>query len=673
MGNSSPRSTVSSPPPASTARVISSRVYHGDKECISADDLFGSSWPPPPAGCEGASAPPQHERGVALPVMSLFSRKYSSDVLTTDVMKDVVRITTEHRCTLYDLLHDVEVVLVVERKEAAAAGAAATTEELRLPALSRPNRFLSHTWRSPFEATIAAAEAVFGQESFTEMYYVWMDAFCLNQHTEIPGAPGVTDDQLAAAFKASVKSSGHTLIVCSPWSQPASLRRCWCLYEVLTTMTQGAAFAVAMTTKERAAFGAALRQNFREVERKCVADIDGRNAEAHSEDDRQMIFGWIQKAGGFGKLNFEVKSALRRWIIKGGLALLRQMDDELGTEHRTTLKFLNELGNVLHVSEEWTEAERLHRRDVAASRKKDGNAPTPGAETLTSMNNLALSLASASERGYGSRSKIRESEKLLRKVYADRADLLGEDHDRTVWARQNLGWALFVQRRFCGGISSAATKAKLAESEALFRGCLNHREESCGKVHWQTLNIIHSLGRVIYAQAEAASAAEGPLATLAAHLARVRSGNRSATFVQRHTVRKAAASAKAKARWAAQSDLLEEAEAFQRRCAAGRAEVLGVRHRDTCWSRMSLGKTLLALQLIKSQEEAGKAGWKAAAGASDEPETLRELRFAKDGLCEDVGPDNETVVEATALISVAEMVYGVFDAEAAVTSAKTDE
>ena len=89
--------------------------------------------------------------------------------------------------------------------------------------------------------------------------YFWFDPFSLNQH----GDNGVVDTAvLEVAFASQIESIGATLIVASPWDNPAFLARAWCLFELLTSTNVGVPITILLPHKQHSKFLLNLKENF---------------------------------------------------------------------------------------------------------------------------------------------------------------------------------------------------------------------------------------------------------------------------------------------------------------------------------------------------------------------------------------------------------------------------
>ena len=73
-----------------------------------------------------------------------------------------------------------------------------------------------------------------------------------------------------------------------------------------------------------------------------------------------MIFGWIENAGGFSKMNRTVKTALREWILKAGLRELKQLEAEEDGGGRRCARFAMRLAGSLVDTYRLNEADALY-------------------------------------------------------------------------------------------------------------------------------------------------------------------------------------------------------------------------------------------------------------------------------------------------------------------------
>jgi len=257
------------------------RLFRGPAEVTGLSELFA---PPIRVSPPGS----QHERGVSLALVNFFlqSLPHGDTRDTEAVMKQVMFPTTEASVACAcDMLHGITVL------DPSPRGSGSSGPCFK-PALSAPTHFVSHAWSTAFNVTVAAVNA-WCDENHVSVFdtYLWMDVFCLNQHTEVPGSRTMTEQELADAFARSVAGAGHTLFVCTPWHAPAALTRAWCLYEVLETMRArggaGVPLSVCLPPSQRASFRLALLEDYERVERQGVLAVDVRKVEMKRKHGKQ--------------------------------------------------------------------------------------------------------------------------------------------------------------------------------------------------------------------------------------------------------------------------------------------------------------------------------------------------------------------------------------------------
>lgn len=83
-----------------------------------------------------------------------------------------------------------------------------------------------------------------------------------------------------------------------PWDNPRPLTRCWCLWELLCTIRAEKRLEVVLGAEQEALFLAALRDRFDHV-MKALCQVDVRNADAYSADDKRAIMLAVESSVGF--------------------------------------------------------------------------------------------------------------------------------------------------------------------------------------------------------------------------------------------------------------------------------------------------------------------------------------------------------------------------------------
>jgi hypothetical protein len=132
-----------------------------------------------------------------------------------------------------------------------------------------------------------------------------------------------------------------------------------------------------------------------------VLDVDVRNAEAFCQEDKDMIFGWIQDGVGFVEMNQVIKNALRKWMVTAGQKQLKQLEGELadqqrrnggdigGRKKRELAKLRHSLANVMYNMEYYKSCEALFRKDYQTTAVAHGESYTGSTRTEPFINATA--------------------------------------------------------------------------------------------------------------------------------------------------------------------------------------------------------------------------------------------------------------------------------------------
>ncbi|KZP10487.1 TPR-like protein [Athelia psychrophila] len=157
---------------------------------------------------------------------------------------------------------------------------------------------------------------------------------------------------------------------------------------------------------------------------------------------------------------------------------LAGQEEQLGSDHTSTLGTANNLAALYWLQGKYAEAEALYRRALSGQEQKLG-ADHP--RTLNTVSNLAML--------YERQGAYKEAEVLYQRALAGQQQQLGADHPGTLGTVKDLGW-LYVQ---CG---------KYEEAEILYRRALEGFEKQLGADHPYTLSAVDNLSGLCYNQGQ---------------------------------------------------------------------------------------------------------------------------------------------------------------------------
>ena len=170
--------------------------------------------------------------------------------------------------------------------------------------------FVSHAWKYQFVDIVLDVLLQHSQKEPDA--YFWVDLFANDQNS----VASKDFDWFSSTFRNSIKSIGQVLLVLAPWDDPMPVKRAWCLFEIATSInSEEVKFMANLPFSEIRNLIPAMEKS-RDCLIQALSDIQAENAEAASQEDKQLIFEVIQKTdGGFEHVNEQVKKILREWYI----------------------------------------------------------------------------------------------------------------------------------------------------------------------------------------------------------------------------------------------------------------------------------------------------------------------------------------------------------------------
>jgi hypothetical protein len=143
--------------------------------------------------------------------------------------------------------------------------------------------FVSHAWQYKFLDVVRALQAFLSAQPGGGDATLWFDAFSTSQH-ETYSRPPLWWQR---TFVNSIGRMGRLVMVLTPWTNPITLSRAWCILELFACINSRSEFQVAMPPREyQSIFDVDLNDNFL----KMLSKVQCEASECSRDEDRARIF-----------------------------------------------------------------------------------------------------------------------------------------------------------------------------------------------------------------------------------------------------------------------------------------------------------------------------------------------------------------------------------------------
>ncbi|KAF0700900.1 Aste57867_8586 [Aphanomyces stellatus] len=181
--------------------------------------------------------------------------------------------------------------------------------------------FVSHAWSYLFLDVVDALDAFFNEQGLPgNAIAVWFCMFNNNQHQ--------IADQIKEfsfwvdSFQTALKAIGNVVMVLSPWNNPTTLTRTWCVFEIYVAIVTNARFEVAMGKTQKQSFLDDIQDDNGFY--KMLGSIKSENSHTAMASDRNGICDQLQQANlEFADLDRMLLQVLEAWMVR---TMQRQID-----------------------------------------------------------------------------------------------------------------------------------------------------------------------------------------------------------------------------------------------------------------------------------------------------------------------------------------------------------
>ncbi|KAF0688814.1 Aste57867_19636 [Aphanomyces stellatus] len=294
--------------------------------------------------------------------------------------------------------------------------------------------FVSHAWRYTFLDVVDALDAFFDDQGLEpDDVAVWFCMFNNNQHM----IHDVDFTFWVDSFQSALASIGRVVMVLSPWHNPTTLTRTWCVFELYVAVLTHARFEVAMGKTQKQAFLDDMRQDYDAFFR-MLATIKSEASTTAVPQDRDNIVALMKAAHiTFADLDRMLLDVFDGWMLR---ILNSQIDgaDTLADQ----AEWLVVLGGMFRDKKDLGNAKQCIDRALwiyrhALNDKKDETWDAlGGAADLSFMTNEPREVW----------------EPMAQEALAHQIQLFGRDHVKSLGAMYSLGSFLVESGAFADGM-----------------------------------------------------------------------------------------------------------------------------------------------------------------------------------------------------------------------------
>jgi tetratricopeptide (TPR) repeat protein len=274
--------------------------------------------------------------------------------------------------------------------------------------------------------------------------YVWICAFCNNQHRVVDGT--VPFEDFKYVFKKRVQGIGNILAMMTPWYDPGYLKRVWCIFEMYSANAdQGTSIQIIMPPRQKRSLMAAVLKPTDERGKNgldelfaTLASTKVEHASASRTQDKDNILRLVEDGPGCTKFNADINHLLRAWIrdtvfeAAANAEASLDVDTDAVRSRQETATFLTFCASFFSRSGAHQEASELHQKGLDIYR-------TLGTEDANELmarcyNNLGTE--------YESLGQYEEALAMHHKCREAFEEIYGTDHENTSVSYFNIGAVL---------------------------------------------------------------------------------------------------------------------------------------------------------------------------------------------------------------------------------------
>ena len=190
------------------------------------------------------------------------------------------------------------------------------TLSLSNPNIGKAMLYVTHTWDYEFVYVIQAIDYYIKTHYNTNRFekhqnvYIFLDIFSRNHYVKT-----INDDYLTKNILLSIKDIGHTLMICSPYTESLTLKNTWNLFEIYCTASTKTKISLGMIEEDKKKLDKELSNDAFNILDRVTSCIKLCTSTCNTDDEKTTILEYIKKKLDIDHADLLIKEALKDYLI----------------------------------------------------------------------------------------------------------------------------------------------------------------------------------------------------------------------------------------------------------------------------------------------------------------------------------------------------------------------
>ncbi len=171
--------------------------------------------------------------------------------------------------------------------------------------------FVSHAWQYKFLDVVSSLKSFFKSEPDGSSATLWFDVFSTSQHDTYSRPPLWWQ----RTFVNAIGRMGRLIMVVTPWLNPITLTRAWCILELFACCNSQSRFEIALPPDQHEAIFDTTSCSISDEYCSMLSKVKCEDSECSREEDRVRIFETVRALIGFLAMDRLIYDTLAGWLL----------------------------------------------------------------------------------------------------------------------------------------------------------------------------------------------------------------------------------------------------------------------------------------------------------------------------------------------------------------------